>query len=238
MTALQLAAWGVHFYTAFGAVLGFLALDATANSNYGLAFIWLTVATVIDCTDGTLARRVGVKQVLPHFDGARLDDIVDYVNYVLVPVVLAYHADMIPHGTAGLIVGAFPLLASGYGFCQLDAKTEDHFFKGFPSYWNVVVFYFYALGTARWFNVVALLIFSMLVFVPIGYLYPSKNRTAQRTTYGLGGVWAVCMVVLLAQFPTPSRPLAWLSLFFPIYYVGMSFHLHFRRNGQSTVARG
>src|ERR1035437_5498605 len=103
MIALQLPAWGVHFYTACGAVLGFLALDATANGNYGLAFIWLTVATVIDCTDGTLARRVGVKQVLPHFDGARLDDIVDYLNYVLVPVVLAYHAGLIPHGRVGLI---------------------------------------------------------------------------------------------------------------------------------------
>ena len=229
MTALQLAAWGVHVYTAFGAVLGFLALDATANSNYGLAFAWLTVATVIDCTDGTLARRVGVKRVLPNFDGARLDDIVDYLNYVVVPLVLAYHAGLIPHGTAGLIVSSLPLLASGYGFCQLDAKTEDHFFKGFPSYWNVVVFYFYTLGTPRWYNVVALIGFSLLVFVPIGYLYPSKNRTAQRTTYVLGCVWAVCMIVLLLQFPTPSHQLAAASLFFPIYYMALSLYLHFRR---------
>ena len=229
MTAPQLAAWGVHFYTAFGAVLGFLALDATANSNYGLAFVWLTVATVIDCTDGTLARRVGVKQVLPNFDGARLDDIVDYLNYVVVPLVLAYHAELLPHGTAGLIIGSLPLLASGYGFCQLDAKTEDHFFQGFPSYWNVVVFYFYTLGTARWFNIVALIVFSILVFVPMGYVYPSKNPAAQRTTYVLGIVWGVCMAVLLMQFPTPSRPLAWISLFFPIYYMALSLHLHLRR---------
>ncbi len=234
MTALQLAAWSVHFYTAFGAVLGFLALEATSNDHYGLAFMWLTVATVIDCTDGTLARRVGVKQVLPNFDGARLDDIVDYLNYVVVPLVLAYHAALIPHGTTGLIVGALPLLASGYGFCQLDAKTEDHFFKGFPSYWNVVVFYFYTLGTPSWFNVIALIVFSVLVFVPIGYLYPSKNRTAQRTTYALGGIWALCMAALLLQFPTPSHRLAWLSLFFPIYYFAISLHLHFRRNSRAA----
>ncbi len=229
MTGLQIAAWGVHFYTAFGAVLGFLALDATANSHYGLAFIWLTVATFIDCTDGTLARRVGVKQVLPNFDGARLDDIVDYLNYVLVPVVLAYHAELLPHGTTGLIVAALPLLASAYGFCQLDAKTEDNFFQGFPSYWNVVIFYCYTLGTPRWFNIAALIVFSILVFVPIGYVYASKNRSAQRTTYVLGGLWGVCMVVLLAQFPAPSRTLAWVSLFFPIYYMALSLHLHFRR---------
>jgi len=229
MTATQLAAWGVHFYTACGAVLGFLALDATASGRYGVAFAWLSLATLVDCTDGTLARRVGVKQVLPNFDGARLDDIVDYLNYVVVPVVLAYHAGLIPHGTGGLMVAALPLLASGYGFCQLDAKTDDHFFQGFPSYWNVVVFYFYTLGTARWFNVVALIVLAILVFVPVGYVYPSKNPTFQRTTYVLGIVWGICMAVLLTQFPTPSRSLAWVSFFFPIYYMTLSVYLHLKR---------
>src|SRR5262249_49097189 len=157
----------------------------------------MAVATVIDSTDGTLARRLRVKQILPHFDGARLDDIVDYLNYVVVPVVLAYHARLIPQGPAGLLIRSFPFVARGYGFCQTDAKTEDHFFKGFPSYWNVVVFYFYVLGSPSWFNVTMLALFSVLVFVPIGYLYPSKNPTARRTTYALGVVWAVCLIVLL-----------------------------------------
>ena len=74
-----------------------------------------------------------------------------------------------------------------------------------------------------------LIVLSILVFVPIRYLYPSKNKTAQRTTYGLGIIWAVCMFTLMAQFPTPSRRLAALSLFFPLYYFAISFHLHFRR---------
>jgi len=228
MTRSKLAAWSVHLYTAVGAVLGFLGLEAVARDNYPLAFVWMTVATFIDSTDGTLARRFRVKQVLPHFDGARLDDIVDYLNYVIVPIVLAYHAALVPAHTLGLAICAVPLLASGYGFCQLDAKTEDHFFKGFPSYWNIVVFYLYALGTPIWFNVAILLSLSILVFVPIRYLYPSRNRTAQKTTYALGGLWALCMFILLAQFPAPSRMLAWASLFFPIYYMALSLHLHVR----------
>jgi phosphatidylcholine synthase len=231
MTASVVAAWGVHLYTALGAALGFLALEATASGDYGLAFLYMAVATFIDSTDGTLARRVRVKEVLPHFDGAKLDDIVDYLNYVVVPVVLAYHAALIPHGPVGLFIGSLPLLASGYGFCQTDAKTADHFFTGFPSYWNVVVFYFYTLASPVRFNVTMLVLFSFLVFVPIRYLYPSKNKTAQRTTYALGAVWGICMFVLLAQFPTPSRGLAAFSLFFPIYYFLISFHLHFRNNG-------
>jgi len=225
----SLAAWGVHFYTALGAVLGFLALEAVARSQYGLAFLWMAVAVFIDATDGTLARRLDVKRVLPGFDGARLDDIVDYLNYVLVPVVLAYHAGLVPGGVAGQLICAAPLLASGYGFCQADAKTEDHFFKGFPSYWNVIVFYLFALGTPLWFNVSVLLVFSALVFVPIGYLYPSRNPAWRQTTYVFGSLWGVSVFVLLLQFPNPSRWLAWLSLSFPAYYMVLSLALHLRR---------
>jgi phosphatidylcholine synthase len=224
----MLPAWGVHLYTALGGVLGFLGLEAIARSHYGLAFFWMAVATFIDSTDGTLARRFRVKQVLPQFDGARLDDIVDYLNYVVVPLVLAYHAGIIPAGWGGMLVAAMPLLASGYGFGQVDAKTEDHFFKGFPSYWNIVVFYLYALGTPVWFNVVTVVILAILVFVPMRYLYPSRNPTARRTTYALGIVWGVLVFTLLAQFPTPSRSLAWATLYFPIYYLALSVHLHVR----------
>ncbi len=221
-------AWGVHLYTASGAVLGFLALGCVTRHDFRSAFFWLAVATFIDSTDGTLARRFRVKEVLPNFDGARLDDIVDYINYVLVPIVLAFEAALIPASLFGYFVGAAPLLASGYGFCQLDAKTQDNFFKGFPSYWNIVVFYLYALGTPVWLNVSLLLLFSVLVFVPIRYLYPSRNATAQKTTYVLGAIWAVAMFTLLMQFPEPSPTLAWTSLLFPVYYMALSLHLHLR----------
>jgi phosphatidylcholine synthase len=229
MTGARLAAWGVHLYTAFGSVLGFLALEAIARQAYPAAFGWMALATFIDSTDGTLARRARVKEVLPHFDGARLDDIVDYLNYVVVPIVLAYHAGLVPQGGMGLFIGALPLLASGYGFCQVDAKTDDHFFKGFPSYWNIVVFYLYTLGTPVWLNNLVLAGLAILVFVPIRYLYPSRNPTARLTTHVLGIGWAVCLIVLLAQFPTPSRTLAAASLYFPIYYFGISLHLHNRQ---------
>lgn len=228
MTRFAVAAWSVHLYTALGAVLGFLALEAIVREQYALAFLWMAAATFIDSTDGTLARRFRVKQVLPNFDGARLDDIVDYLNYVLVPIVLAYHAGLVPSGTFGRLVCAAPLLASGYGFCQSDAKTDDHFFKGFPSYWNIVVFYLYALSTPAWANVALLVGLSILVFVPIRYLYPSRNPTAQKTTYALGILWALVLLVILLRFPDPSPLLAWGSLLFPAYYMGLSFHLHRR----------
>jgi phosphatidylcholine synthase len=231
-----LAAWAVHLYTAMGAVIALLAWEATSRNSYGLAFAWMAVALFIDCTDGTLARRVRVKEILPYFDGAKLDDIVDYLNYVVVPVILAYQAGMIPFGFTGVIVGALPLLASGYGFCHANAKTADHFFTGFPSYWNVVVFYFYILATPVWFNIATLVLLSTLVFVPMRYFYPSRTPTARRTTQLLGAVWALCFVAIIAMFPTPPRWLAWLSLFFPVYYIGMSVHLHLRSRRHGVAA--
>jgi phosphatidylcholine synthase len=228
-----LVAWAVHLYTALGAAVGFFALDATSAGNYRLAFTWMAVATFIDATDGGLARRARVKEVLPHFDGSKLDDIVDYLNYVVVPVALAYHAGLIPHGAGGLAVGAAPLLASSYGFCHAEAKTADHFFTGFPSYWNIVVFYLFVLATPMWLNTLLLLVLSAMVFVPIRYLYPSRNPVARRTTHVLGVLWAGCVVWLLLQVPTPSRIVAGLSLYFPLYYFVVSFHVHFRHRSPS-----
>jgi phosphatidylcholine synthase len=223
---LKLKAWGVHLYTASGAVLALLALDAIGRDAYGAAFAWMAVALVIDCTDGTLARRARVKDVLPQFDGSKLDDIIDYLNYVLVPLVLVYRAGLLPGGVAGAVVAALPLLASGYGFCESEAKTPDHFFTGFPSYWNVVALYLYVLGWPRWANVAVLVLLSVLVFVPIRYLYPSRSTTARPVTYGGGALWGASVFWLLAQFPTPSRTLATVSLLYPAYYLALSFWLH------------
>lgn len=227
MSASRLAAWGVHLYTAAGAVVALLALDAIAAESYAAAFWWMAAAFILDCTDGTLARRARVKEVLPGFDGAKLDDIIDYLNYVLVPVALALRADLLPGGTLGVFVAALPLLASAYGFCNASAKTPDHFFTGFPSYWNVVVFYLFALRGPIWFNAATLAFLSFSVFVPIRYLYPSRDSGVGLLVYVLGIVWGGLVFWLLFQFPTPSRALAIVSLFFPAYYVGQSLLVHF-----------
>ena len=227
-TAARWRAWGVHLYTGCGAVLAFLALQAMARDAYGAAFAWLALAMLIDCTDGTLARRLRVKAVLPHFDGAKLDDIMDYLTYVFVPIVIIVHARLLPDGPLGFAAAALPLLASGYGFCQSEAKTLDHFFTGFPSYWNILALYLYVLDWSPATNAVVLLGFSGAVFVPIRYLYPSRMTIARLPTYGLGSVWGVLVFWMLAQFPHPSATLARLTLFFPAYYVGLSIWLHLR----------
>ena len=140
---LRLRASVVHLYTASGAVLALLILVAAYN-GHAVKALWLGLAALmIDSTDGLLARRFRVKELLPSFDGRRLDDIVDYMTYVLAPILLLWSSGYLPAGTFGVALAALPLLASSYQFCRVDAKTEDgaktdHFFLGFPSYWNVL----------------------------------------------------------------------------------------------------
>src|SRR4051794_21095593 len=185
-----LAAWAVHLYTALGSVCGFGAVLATVQGAYRRAFLWLVVATFIDATDGVLARAARVKERLPGFDGARLDDIVDYVTYVFAPMFLVYEAGMLPDAW-GAAVCAIVLLSSAYGFASLDAKSDDHFFIGFPSYWNVIAIYLFAAHLGAILNAAILVVLSALVFVRIGYVYPSRTPVLRGVTTALGGIWAL-----------------------------------------------
>ena len=221
-------AWLVHLYTASGAVVAFFALFFIEAGNFKEAFWLMSLAVVIDATDGTLARLVRVTEVIPWFDGNRLEDIMDYLNYVLVPSLFLVRSDLLPKDDA-LWLGALPLVASAYGFCQKEAKTADHFFLGFPSYLNVVAFYLYVMKTARWVNAFLILILSALVFVPIKYLYPSRSPVLRGSTSVLGIIWGITVLAIIYQLPQPPRLLALSSLLFPAYYLGLSFWLSAKR---------
>lgn len=220
------AAWGVHLYTALGLPLAFLAVQAMAAGDASSFFIWSAIACWVDATDGFLARRVGVKEVLPTFSGRRLDDIIDYLHFVCLPLAALPALGMLPAEQAWIVV--LPLMASAYGFCQEDAKTDDAF-VGFPSYWNVLTLYLYVLAASPTVIIASLVVLSVLVFVPIHYLYPSRTRFLQPVTIGLGLVWTV-MVFALSMRPHAgwAPTLAWISLFYPAYYTAVSFVHHAR----------
>lgn len=219
-----LLAWSVHLITATGIVWGLLALIAAVERQWVMVFVWMAASLVVDSIDGTLARLVQVKRVLPGFDGALLDNIADYVTYVVVPAFFFYAAELLPPLFA-LPTVAIVLLVSGYQFCQCDAKTEDHYFKGFPSYWNILAFYLFILAFNPWINLSIILLCSALVFVPVKYIYPSRSPQYQYLTLTLAGLWGAICTVILMQFPQPDSRLVIASLFFVVYYVGISLHL-------------
>ena len=216
---LRLAsAWCVHAFTASGAVCATLALIAIARGRLGQAAVLMLAALAIDSVDGTLARRVGVATWTPRIDGRRLDDVVDFLSYVIVPVFFMVWIGALP---AWLVVA--PVLASAYGFSQRDAKTPDDFFLGWPSYWNVVAFYVWLLEIGTAWTSGWVLFFSAAVFVPLKYIYPSRLREFRRGTL-IGTVIWMLVMTFAALWPEPAR--AWrlpeLSLLFPAWYVALS----------------
>lgn len=230
-----MTAWLVHIYTASGAVAAFLAVRSVIREDVRGAFLWMFAAALVDATDGWLARRARVSERTPGFSGARLDDIVDYLTFVFAPVLLLAETGALP-ARGAVPVAAIVLLASAYGFARADAKTDDHFFTGFPSYWNVVALYLVALGTSPPVNAAILVGLAALVFVRIGYIYPSRTSTLRTLTVALGLIWGVMVLVITWRLPAPPRGLVIGSLFFPVYYGVLSLYLHARRLPARTHA--
>ena len=224
----RIRAWSVHAYTGTGAILAFLAAWGVVHGYDRLALGAMFVATIVDATDGLLARRARVKEVLPEVDGGRIDDIVDYLTFVFVPMLLLDAAGGL-HAAAVMPVVAAVLLSSLYGFVAPDAKTADHFFTGFPSYWNIVVLYLLLFRVPPGVNAVILLVLSALIFVRIGYVYPSRTKEMMGVTLALGGLWTAAIGAIIWLWPDPPRWLAIASLAFPVYYLVLSLVLHSRR---------
>ena len=215
-------AWGVHLFTATGALWGLLSLMAIFKHEWRAAIAWMILAMCVDDFDGMLARWADVKKYADGIDGALLDNILDYINYVLVPALFLIEADFILPSQFRM-AGAFAiLLTSAYQFTQTDAKTDDHYFKGFPSYWNVMVLYMLIMQLDPWINLGFLVLFNFLVFVPVKYIYPSRNTRMKRLTiiltylYSIIGIWAAM------QYPDVPAWAVWATLVYVVYYVALS----------------
>lgn len=219
MTLKKILAWGVHLYTASGlvaaAIIAVLLVQGGAAAIQQ-AFFWMFIATVIDTTDGWLARKANVKTYAPTFDGRRLDDLIDFNTYTTLPLLLIWRAEILPSGQHWWLL--LPLLASAYGFCQTQAKTEDNYFLGFPSYWNIVAFYLYLLQLPGWLALISIVVLALLTFVPSLYLYTTHGGRYSTFTNLFGVAWALSVLALFVLWQDAPRWLVWASLSFPVYY--------------------
>jgi len=219
----QLFAWLVHFYTALGfvCVAGMVVLILRGNAaSFREALFLMMVATAIDATDGWLARKARVKEVLPGFDGRALDDLIDFHAYTSVPLLLIWRADLLQGILAWLLL--LPLLSSAYGFSQVHAKTADGFFLGFPSYWNIVSFYLYVLHPHAWVSVALIVTLAVLTFIPTPYIYATRGGPFARLI-NIGAVlWFVLLGLVLLGAGGDPRTLAMVSLVYPLTYLALS----------------
>ncbi|MEL7835088.1 CDP-alcohol phosphatidyltransferase family protein [Fodinibius sp. Rm-B-1B1-1] len=217
------AAYGVHLFTALGAGLGLWALILTYNGYYQETVWVLAIAAIIDSVDGGLARLTQTKEHAPAIDGALMDNIVDFITWTIAPLLWIFATMEIPVWV--LLICA---VASVFGFSNTKAKTEDHFFFGFPSYWNIVVFYIFLLNLPTIFASAILLMFAFVTFVPVKFVYPSRTKFLRPITLILGSIFTLQLIAMLYYFDHSPPLLIYSSFIFPFYYFGLSFYVNLK----------
>jgi len=199
----RLGAASVHLLTATGAVLALLALRAVEARDWQTMFVWLGIALMVDAVDGSLARLLGVKIVLPRFSGERLDLIVDYLTYVVVPAFALTQATLLPEGTRVPAAIAI-LLSSLFHVADLNSKSDEGYFIGFPAIWNIVLLYLFVFERTPLTSLLIVAFFVALTFIPILAVHPFRVERLRPLTCLVTLVWTVTAALAVASpFPSP-----------------------------------
>ncbi|KAA5542594.1 phosphatidylcholine synthase [Roseiconus nitratireducens] len=234
--ALRVKAYAVHLLTASGIVPAALAMNEVArpDGDPRMVFLWLLVCTIIDAVDGPLARRYHVKTNAPAVDGRTIDDLLDYLTFAFIPLMLVWRMGWLPHGTGWTV--SLAMAASLFGFSHTQAKDESGgFFRGFPSYWNIFAFYAGLISTlaSPWASAVLMWILTILTVTPVKFLYPNLTPRRWKPWILYGSVlWVVVMLWMLPRYPNVSPVTFVVSLIYPAFYTIVSFKLASR--GKTT----
>lgn len=190
-------AYGVHVFTAIGAALGFLALEAAVNGDLYRAFLWLSVALFVDAVDGPLARKLNVVESASRYDGSVLDLVVDFVTYVFVPAAILLRSEIIP-APFGMLSGLLITVGSALYFADTAMKTEDWWFRGFPAVWNVIAFYIVIFTPPVLVSFSIVVVLTIAMFLPVIFVHPFRVRRWRPFTLGMLAI--SCAAAIYALF--------------------------------------
>ncbi len=212
----------VHLFTATGAVLALLALQACIDGRHAAMFFWLALALVVDGVDGSLARFINVRQAIPRFSGETLDLVVDFATYVLVPTYALYASALLPRGFEGALAAAI-LLGSAFYFADTTMKTPEGGFRGFPAVWNVAAFLIFVFEGPSWANAMAIVLLVAAMFAPIVMVHPIRVRRFRSLTLAMLGLWSIAAT---AAIITDLQPNVWIKAALgatSVYFLGIGF---------------
>ena len=218
MLTRKIAAWGVHIFTASGLLTGFLALIAIGEKDWKMAFVWLFVSFLIDGVDGTFARLLKVREVLPQVDGKNIDFVIDFANYAIFPAYFFYMAEMVPPQWMYISL-ALILLSSALYYGKEGMVADEQYFVGFPVLWNLVVFMcFFVLGNHPLLNVAIVAFFAIMHFVPLKYAYPSRSRQFFWLHLIASAIWFIGGAMILYLYPKHSTWMDGVMIVITLYF--------------------
>jgi phosphatidylcholine synthase len=198
VTAPQAKAFSVHLLTASGSFLAFLSLVAASEQRWTAMFWWLGLALLVDGIDGPIARKLDVKHVLPTWSGEMLDNIIDYVTYVLIPAFALYQRGFMGEGLS-FLSAAIIVVSSAVYYADTSMKTKENFFKGFPVVWNMVVFSLFVTQPGEYVSFAVVVISALFTFAPVNFLHPVRVVRLRWINLPVFLVWCVFGAVALLQ---------------------------------------
>jgi phosphatidylcholine synthase len=209
--------FAVHVLTASGAALALLALLAATHGAWELMFLCLGLALIVDGIDGTIARALKAAELLPRWSGEVLDLVVDFATYVFVPAYAIAAGGLLPPALAAP-AGILIVMTGAIYFADRRMKTEDNYFRGFPTLWNVVAFYLFVLKPPSWAAAALVGLFALLTFVPFKFLHPFRVARLRMVSMAAVVVWsalaAIALVRALAPGPWVAGGLVALAAYF------------------------
>lgn len=247
----KIYAWLVHLFTSLGAVCGILAIifsieaakasilgqSNTFHYNMKLSMYSIIAAVFIDSIDGSLARLVDIKKLAP-IDGALLDNIIDFTTYSIVPCIWIYVSSIVSDQWLIPVI-VMITISSSYQFCQLNAKTDDNFFVGFPSYWNVIVMFMLCFQSSQAINEIVIIVLTVFSFIPIKYIYLSRteciseSKNVKLFTFIFTMIASICTFLAVIMYPIKTpEPIIYVIMLFTVFYILFSFKLNLKNSSK------
>ena len=225
----------VHGYTAVGGLLAFFALVAVANRRFDTCVLLLTMAFVVDGTDGFFARRFRVRQVLPFIDGEILDLVIDFITFAVAPLFLLWQAHLLPQ--PALLWAGVILLAAQYDFANTHPLKHRGLYTGLPAIWNVYAFHVFYVRPPETIQMAVIVTLAVLTFTPVHFICVSRLPFLRRlNVLAMASYTAVCLIVALGLVKD-TRTWAALAATYPLWYMVSSFWAHLRyREGRLELS--
>ena len=190
----------MHLFTATGALVGFLALQAAMDGRVRTCLLWLIVCQVVDGVDGPMARKFDVEVHAPHVDGHVLDLVIDYVTCVVVPVALMHQLDIVPPRLS-TAVSALILITGALWFARTDQETDDVWFNGFPAMWNIVIPSFLLLDTPPTRAAVYCVFFALLQLTNVKFPHVMRVRAVRTATHTATVIYFGSFIYMSTIYP-------------------------------------
>ncbi len=192
------AGFSVHLFTASGSAVALLALYAAIDRNFPACFAWLGLALLIDGVDGTLARVAKVTETASAIDGGVLDLVIDFLTYVLVPMVALWRSDLMPV-TLSFWLSVLVVFGSALYFADTRMKTSDYWFRGFPAIWNVLTIYLFVLRPPALVSAALILAGTAAMFAPVVFVHPMRVKQLRFANVAASAAFLVLSVAAIAQ---------------------------------------